>query len=236
MVGATLFTLVTGVANAAQLGQSQRVPPEELLRSAIAGKNLDGVKLALMQGANPNSYLASGDTPLTLAFRADAPSIVDYLLSNPRVNSNLENRMGESPLMLAIIKKDHDRADALLKRGASPLKNLGWSPLHYAATIADVPMMEKLVKLGANVNAQTPAGVTPLMMAARRPNREAVTFLLKHGAYRDVCTKDGMSPAQFADNAGDVKLAEYLKIDHCAVKGLIDPSIMDEKPIVTIEK
>ena len=69
------------------------------------------------------------------------------------------------------------------------------------------------------MNAQTSAGVTPLMMAARRPNREAVKVLLRAGAYRDYCTDNQSSAASFAKRAGDEKLAEFLKIERCSQIG-----------------
>lgn len=211
------------------------MPPAEMLRIGIMNHNLEKVKTAIELGADPNKYMApNGDTALTLAYRVDAPKIVQYLLDNPKVSVTLENRNGESPLMLAAFKGDMADVDELVRRGASPVKDIGWTPLHYAATVGNVEMMDKLVKLGANVNAQTDAGVTPLMMAARMPSQKAVVYLLRHGAYRDVCTFRGQSPADYAEKAGDIKLAEYLKIERCAVKGFINPDARKAVQPVTV--
>ena len=80
-------------------------------------------------------------------------------------------------------------------------------------------MLKRLLSLGARVNAQTRSGVTPLHMAARIPHRECVILLLKAGAYRDYCTNAGLSPADMARKAGDHELADFLAVEHCAVRG-----------------
>ncbi len=227
----TLFARL-GLALAILLGTqtawADDLSPNEALRYGIKNNNPADIRLAFLRGAEPNSRFANGDTPLTFAFRSESYDAVDALLQNPKVSVVLENRMGESPLMMAVFREDEKHFDALLARGASPVKATGWSPIHYAATAGSIPMMERLKSLGADVNAQTSSGVTPLMMAARAPSRNAVEWLLRQGAYRDVCTKEGMSPADFARNAGDTALADFLAIEKCAVKGLIHPYEADK--------
>ncbi|EJX06124.1 ankyrin repeat protein [gut metagenome] len=171
-------------------------------------------------GVNPNLMLDSGDTPLTHALRYDDWSTVDVLLKSSLTDVSRKNRMGETPLMLAVFKNRRDYFDQLLQRGAGVNNAGGWTALHYAATNGRTEMLKRLLSLGADVNAQTQAGVTPLHMAARTPYRDCVLLLLKAGAFRDYCTNAGLSPADMARKAGDRELADYLAVERCAVRGL----------------
>ena len=186
---------------------------------AIAAGNAADVRRLLSTGITPNIVLENGDTPLTWALRSESWDLARVLLDAQGIDVNMENRHGETPLMLAVIKGREAEFDRLLKLGAKVNKTRGWTPLHYAATEGRTSMMKRLIELGADVNAQTKAGITALDMAARKPSREAVMMLLRAGAYRDYCTDRGMSAADFAKKAGDEELAKYLAVKTCAVTG-----------------
>ena len=209
---------------------------QQAFQIALRNGNASEVERLISQGITPNIILDNGDTPLTFAFRSDSWSVVKVLLKTQGINVNMENRHGETPLMMAVFKGRTDEFEALLKAGAKVNKAKGWTPLHYAATEARIDLMKRLIELGANVNAQTKAGVTPLDMAARRPSREAVMVLLRAGAYRDYCTDGGLSPADFARKAGDEELAKFLAIETCAVRGPADPSVYGTAPKISLFK
>lgn len=190
------------------------------LRRAVRTGNTAAAKRLLASGLAPNSLMENGDTLFTYAMRSDAPETAKVVMEAEGFDPNALNRFGETPLMLAVFKGNEAIFKRLLELGASTEGAPGrWTPLHYAATEGRRTFVEYLIEHGADVNAQTKAGVTPLMMAARKPSRVVVTQLLRAGAYRDYCTDKGMSPADFARNAGDDELAEYLAIERCAVKG-----------------
>ena len=177
---------------------------------------------------------AIGDTPLTWALRSESWDLARVLLDAQGIDVNMENRHGETPLMLAVIKGREAEFDRLLKLGAKVNKTRGWTPLHYAATEGRTSMMKRLIELGADVNAQTKAGITALDMAARKPSREAVMMLLRAGAYRDYCTDRGMSAADFAKKAGDEELAKYLAVKTCAVTGPARPELYRQPAGITL--
>lgn len=190
------------------------------LRRAVRTGNAAAAKRLLASGLAPNSLMENGDTLFTYAMRSDAPETAKVVMEAEGFDPNALNRFGETPLMLAVFKGNEAIFKRLLELGASTEGAPGrWTPLHYTATEGRRTFVEYLIEHGADVNAQTKAGVTPLMMAARKPSRVVVTQLLRAGAYRDYCTDKGMSPADFARNAGDDELAEYLAIERCAVKG-----------------
>ncbi len=191
----------------------------EKFRSAIRTGNIASIEDFLDEGLTPNVMMGNGDTAFTYAMRADQPRVAKLLLDSGKLNVNKPNRFGETPLMMAVFKGDKTIFEALLERGANPNGSKNWTALHYAAASGMNDFVKKLLELGADPNAQTKAGVTPLIMAARKPSRETVLTLLRAGAYRDYCTDRGLSPADFARKAGDDELADYLAVETCAVKG-----------------
>lgn len=191
------------------------------VRQAVRAGQAHELKNLLDEGANPNFRMENGDTAFTYAVRADTPDVAEVLLNSGRLAVNEENRFGETPLMLAVFKGDQKIFEELIKKGADPKAGSNWTALHYAATEGRSWFIERLLKSGVNPNVQTTSGVTPLIMAARKPSRESVMMLLKAGAYRDYCTDKGESPADFARRSGDVELADYLAVKACTVKGRI---------------
>lgn len=70
---------------------------------------------------------------------------------------------------------------ALLKLGADP-NNAGTMPLHRAARARCLPLMEVLLEGGADINAQSRQGSTPLRQALLGDHMDALRFLLRAGA------------------------------------------------------
>ena len=188
-------------------------------RQAVRSGNVRSVRNLLEKGASPNFRMDNGDTAFTYAMRADTPAVAETLLASGRLAVNDANKFGETPLMLAVFKGDRKIFEKLLEAGADPKAGGNWTPLHYAATEGRSDFIERLLELGVSPNLQTNSGVTPLIMAARKPSRAAVVTLLRAGAYRDYCTDQGRSPADFARRAGDEELALYLAVEKCAVIG-----------------
>ena len=86
----------------------------------------------------------------------------------------------------------------------------GWSALHYAATAPDELTLQKLLERGAAVDARSPNGTTPLMMAAQYGPEDAVLALLKQGADARLRNDLDLGAADFARRVGRESLAEKL--------------------------
>jgi len=57
-----------------------------------------------------------------------------------------------------------------------------WRALHWTAHAGDVTLTEMLLNCGADINAQTVQGFSPLYVAARQHKVDIVTYLLSRGA------------------------------------------------------
>lgn len=117
------------------------------------------------------------------ALHQDSLKVFDVLLKAPRIDVNLASRQNETPLMMACIKGHLDIVRELIKRGAD-VNREGWAPLHYAAS-ADTPQTLDIIKLlleeSAYIDAASPNGSTPLMLAAQYSSEAVVRLLLQEG-------------------------------------------------------
>ena len=143
----------------------------------------DGSTVArlVQRGFDPNSRSPEGQTALHLALRDQSPRVVQALWSSPALDIDAVNASGETPLMMAALRGELEWARRLLERGVK-VHQAGWSPLHYAATGNEPRIVALLLDRGAPIDARSPNGTTPLMMAARYGAEAGVDFLLARGA------------------------------------------------------
>jgi len=170
----------------------------------------DELATLLADGADPNLRDEQGQPALLRAVERNAWRVFDLLANDARVNLNIENPAGETALMYLALSGQSARAHTLIRRGAQ-VNRLGWTPLHYAASRAQVAVARLLLSAGAMPNAPSPQGRTPLMMAAYAGNAEMVQLLLTHGA--DPTTRDaqGLDAADWAQRQNESALATELR-------------------------
>jgi quinoprotein dehydrogenase-associated probable ABC transporter substrate-binding protein len=168
------------------------------LHAAARSRNSDIVKLLLASKADPNLPDNDGMTPLVHAImRNHVPSIEALLGAGADIER--ETKQGYTPLEVAIGEDQLFAAQALIRAGANvnsangsqkitPLMLIAsqLSPqaraTHLAAGPTPVDIAELLIEKGANVNGQSTAGVTPLMVAAGHNNAPMIGLLLGKGA------------------------------------------------------
>ena len=177
---------------------------------AVNVDNADAVSRMLAAGLDPNQLDTHGQPALILALQGESLKVAKVLWDAKGIQIDIRNHAGETPLMMAALKAEVDAATALVAHGAAVQKD-GWSPLHYAATGGSAAIVRLLLSKGAVLEARSPNGSTPLMMAARYGNEEAVDALLAAGGDRTLKNDLGMDASAFAASAGRERLAARLK-------------------------
>ena len=164
---------------------------------AIASDDARSVQTLLQRGFDANTVNPDGLPALMLALRVPAPKVADVLIRWPQTQVEVRNAQDESPLMLAALRGQLDWVKKLVDRDADVNKT-GWSPLHYAATGGHVPVIEYLLEHSAYIDAESPNGTTPLMMAAMYGSPEAVKHLIQAGADLQIKNGANMTALDFA--------------------------------------
>jgi len=147
----------------------------------IANDRVEQVRAQLALGDDPNAVNKDGQPSVMVAIREGAWKVYDLLVRHRQINVNAVNANDETPLMYLAVIGDTKRAADLIAKGAE-VNRLGWTPLHYAASKGHLATVKLLLSHKALVNAPSPDGTSPLMMAAYAGSEEVVRALLAAGA------------------------------------------------------
>jgi ankyrin repeat protein len=164
---------------------------------AVQFDNVRVVQALLQRGFDPNTVNPEGVPALMLAVREPSIKVAELLASWPQTRTEVRNASDESPLMLAALKGFLPLVKKLVDNDADVNKT-GWTALHYAATGGHVPVIEYLLDQSAYIDAESPNGTTPLMMAAMYGSPEAVKSLIQAGADLTLKNQLGMTALDFA--------------------------------------
>lgn len=168
------------------------------------------VQNLLERGFDPNSPNPAGQPALMLAMQKSSNKVAEVLLNWKTTNLSIHNPQNETPLMLAAITNQLDWAKKLIAHGAD-VNQQGWTPLHYAATKGHIEMMRLLMEHHAYLDAESPNGTTPLMMAAHYGTPMATKLLLEEGADPRLKNQLGINALAFALKANHPESAQYIE-------------------------
>jgi len=123
---------------------------------------------------NPNRRYTS----LHYASYIGIDALVAALIKAKSCDINQLDHSGYTPLMLAIIHKNHGALRILLTcNGVDPNKPDNHTPLWWACTYGDEEMVKLLIQGGANPYQPDNNGLTPLMIASRSGNEGKLAAL-----------------------------------------------------------
>jgi hypothetical protein len=138
-----------------------------------------------------------------------------FSLQTNQINSY--DGSGYTPLILSIINKDYKKTEELIKSGADI--NLGRNtdkiyysinpesnktPLMYAVTLNNMPVIKLLVKKGVDINKKNKMGVTALLFGIDSKNHDIVYYL-----YDKIKNKRDPKILAQAIKVGDLELTNF---------------------------
>ena len=161
--------------------------------------NVSEVKSLLRKGVNPNAVDPNGNPMLILAIKDSSNNVIDLLLMNPKIDVDLSNKNGETPLMIASIDGNLPLVKTLVLQNKALLDHISWTPLHYACAKGHLEVAQFLIANGATVDSMSLGNTTPLMMAVQSGNEQLVKLLLDKGADLQVRNTQGLTAIDIAD-------------------------------------
>lgn len=207
-----LLSTIVSVATlaVAPLARAQRAYDRFI--TAIIRDDVSTILELQLRGLDINTPDPDLNPPLVLALQRDALKVARHLAEQWDLNVEATNPAGENALMIAALRGHEDIVRALLRRGAQ-VNRPGWTPLHYAAsgkTEAALPITRLLLDHHAYLDAESPNGTTPLMMAALYGRSEVVDLLLAEGADATVRNQQGLDALDFARRSGREHVVQRL--------------------------
>ncbi|QEA13629.1 ankyrin repeat domain-containing protein [Comamonas flocculans] len=157
----------------------------------------------LRRGFDPNARDARRQPAITVALFKDSRKVAAVLLASRKLDVEARNAKDESPLMMAAMRGNLQAARTLIARDADVNKT-GWTPLHYAASSSAegaLAMVRLLLEHAAYIDAGSPNGTTPLMMAAQYGQIDVARLLLAEGADPTLRNQQGLGALDFARKA-----------------------------------
>ena len=170
---------------------------------AIKQDDAKTVLSLLQRGFDPNTLDPEARHGLIMAVAEPSLKVAEVLIQASGINVNFLNQANESALMYAALHGHLAAAKLLISKDADVNKT-GWTPLHYAATNGHVEIMQLLLENHAFVDAGSPNGSTPLMMAAQYGSPQAVKILLDEGAEPLQKNEQGLTALDFARRASRI--------------------------------
>jgi ankyrin repeat protein len=179
--------------------------------SAIKTNNTRVVQSLLTRGVDPNTPDEKGNPALFLAIQSRSWNVVKVLVEARGIQLDERNPHDETPLMLSVIQGEVDVARLLIDKGADVNKT-GWTPLHYAASKGHLELIHILLDEDAYIDAESPNGTTPLMMAAGyADNPIACKVLLEEGADPSLKNDKNLNALDFAMHAKHAEAGQLIE-------------------------
>uniref|UniRef100_A0A8C6LV26 Transient receptor potential cation channel, subfamily A, member 1b n=1 Tax=Nothobranchius furzeri TaxID=105023 RepID=A0A8C6LV26_NOTFU len=190
------------------------------LHWAVERNMADSCRALLDLGADPNILNTALLSPLHLAVSLGHNNLVGLLLSYCETNCNLEGDLGNTPLILACSINNCEALSILIKHRAQLCQQnkLGHFAMHAAAFAGAKKAMEVILKAGEenghsaekHINYLDKSNSSPLHLAVRGGNIEAIRLCIATGAKIDQQQNDRCTPLHLACTQGAIEVVKLM--------------------------
>lgn len=178
--------------------------------TAIARDDGRAVETGLMRGVSANTRDPKHGPAIVYAAQQGSLEALEALLLSPSIDIDVRNEQGETALMHAALRGDLDSVTLLVERGAE-VNQPGWTALHYAASGGHLEVVQYLIDHHAYIDALSPNGTTPLMMAARQQWPTVARHLVEQGADPTLANQSGLTAADYFENYDSSDHARWMR-------------------------
>lgn len=154
-------------------------------------------------------FSSEGATEFTLLKKEKFKLLQGRIADSPELLKLKEKRSGKTLLGLALESGNAEAIDLLLSNGADFSSETN-GPNWVVTALSNLPMLETLLRYGADPNAADANKFFPIHYAVDSKNTDALELLLKAGADLGVRTPLYQTPLVLAILAGDIPMAETL--------------------------
>ncbi|KAK4060557.1 uncharacterized protein Triagg1_10682 [Trichoderma aggressivum f. europaeum] len=180
------------------------------IHSAAYEGQLEAIEILLKFGADVYITNHDGYTPLVYAVSEGKRDVVQYLLEKG-ADVKLQDNRKASALHYA---KTAEIVDILVEKGAdvNTVDIDGNTALHHQIkkSSAGIPIIERLMNAGANINAKNRLRITPLMESVKNNSPGLVNYLLSKGADPNNAEQQSESPLFYACYHGNAEVVKML--------------------------
>lgn len=177
----------------------------------------EAIKRSYRDGYYLNRQNNLHQTPLHLAIITEQAEIAEKLLK-AGCDPEIRDYRGNTALHIACERGSMRGVGVIVQCSTFHLPSLlncsnydGHTCLHLASNNGFLAIVENLIHLGADINAQEPCnGRTALHMAVDKQNPDLMFLLLKHGADVNKVTYQGYSPCQLTWGRSNSEIQQHL--------------------------
>uniref|UniRef100_A0A3Q3VT07 Ion transport domain-containing protein n=1 Tax=Mola mola TaxID=94237 RepID=A0A3Q3VT07_MOLML len=190
------------------------------LHWAVERNMAESCRALLELGADPNILNTGLLAPLHLAVSLGHNNLVELLLSCNITDTNLQGDLGNTPMMLASSINNCEALSMLIKHGGKLCKQnkLGHFPIHAAAFAGARKALEVILKAGEefghpielHINYLDKSKSSPLHLAVRGGNIDAISFCIANGGKVDQQQNDKSTPLHLACTQGALEVVKMM--------------------------
>lgn len=193
---------------------------EHSVHQACRSGNIDEVKRYIREGADFNSAIEFGLTPLSYACSKGHLDVVKALVQKGHVDVNQTSFFISNetfPMLVAWETNGHRNKPGVSSASEELVeKRDGVTPLHFACRYRRTEVVKYLLSEGAEVHKPDRSGATPFFTACEHGFTDVITALLGNGDKTDLDRPrvDGVTPLYAACEKGHIETVHLLLQHH----------------------